>query len=440
MPKCGRLLLLALALALASCGRARSPNVVLIIGDAVGWADYGFIGSPVARTPWLDSLADQGTVFTHAYAAASFAKRSLPSLLVGMEPFALELRQRRFAAVPMPWEPAGTRYDALPRLLAARGYATLGVGQLGEGNVEQSGFGAGSGGPMVAPLLAFIDAHTREPFFAWYAPALPHPPYPAGEGDEPAAAGALAPDLAAYHAGISRLDDAVGAILTRLEQRGLRERTLVFYVSASGWDAVTAADPAERAAVGGGRGAHTIYELGFRTPLLASWPGVLPQGARDDALVSDVDLFATILDFAGAKIPARSTSRSLRPRLEGHGGAARERIFAETPEYRDPAWRAADGPAKLLHLARAWFVRTPEWRFVWYSEGDRSELYRIEEDPTEQHDVAAEHPDVTGELRDALAQAIADMDRAVDRDREMAQRIDAFEARRAEARRQRRAP
>jgi uncharacterized sulfatase len=405
------------------------PGILLVIGDDVGFDDYGFMGSTVARTPNLDALAAQGTVFTHAYTTASVCRPSLQSLLTGQHPYAVEarlarLRRERRAPVAL-----GEAFETLPERLAQAGYRTFQGGKFWEGPWRDAGFTDGiselpgwganlpslwqvSGGPSLAlgretlaPLFEFLDEAGEAPFFVWYAPMLPHQPF-----DAPARFADLYRDAPlpaharGYYANLARFDAGLGEILAHLERTGLRRRTAILYAADNGWNAMDVPPTErERYGLGGGGAKLTIHERGFRTPLVVSWPGVLPEGRRDDRLVSLVDVFATVLALAGQVPPAESAGRSLLPLLTGRGD------FVERAHVVGGGQRlGADGPPR----SRSWALRTREWRYEFESGDGREALYRIEEDPRGTRDLAGSQPEVLRELRAALAAEIEAMDRA----------------------------
>jgi apolipoprotein N-acyltransferase len=417
-------LLLGLLPLLGACGAdraARPPNIVLVIGDDHGWPDFGFMGSELARTPNLDRLAQEGTTFTHASNTASGCRPSLLTLLTGFH--TAELRSRLGPAgrsVQLPTDVI-RRFETLPGLLAQRGYATFQGGKHWEGDHTWAGFTHGmtrvepgqraaeppAGGAGLAlgrttmePLWSFLEAQRERPFFVWFAPMLPHAPFdaPAEYWEPQLDAGAAAP----YLANVVRFDARVGELLARLDALGLRERTLVVYLADNGWDAHTRA-PAQAGGagfdplIGGPRGKASLHELGFRTPLVFRWPGVVEAGRRDDRLVSSVDLFPTLLDFAAAPVPADRPGRSLHPLLTGRGGFARERVYGGMEQLRSEA------PGRgLLRSERGWFLRTREWRYLLYETRGEERLYRIDRDPYETADLAAAHPDTARRLREEL--------------------------------------
>jgi arylsulfatase A-like enzyme len=399
------------------------PNIVLVISDDHGWPDFGFMGSQRALTPNLDELAREGVVFTHAFDTASSCRPSLATLLSGLSPDQLAAQAEASApeAGDGPGPAARTRrrvaalkrVGTLPALLGARGYATFQGGKHWEGSYRDAGFSHGvtettgplfsGGGPnakalgrrTMQPLWDFLDAHRNVPFFVWFAPVLPHAPFDASPEyyERHRDAGAAQP----YLANVSRLDDRVGELLARIDALGLRERTLVVFLADNGWDAQSPEDDPLLLVMGGAEGKGSIRELGYRTPLVFRWPGVLPGGQRDDRLVSTLDLFPTLLDFAAAPTPPGRLGRSLYPLLMGRGDFSRQRIFGWQSRLRDAGAEAAGRRTPVA--GEAWFVRTPRWRSVWYPESGEQQLYRIDLDPLEREDVSDAHPAVTERLR-----------------------------------------
>lgn len=404
-------LVLGTASVVCAVGVARAatdrPNLVLIIGDDHGWPDAGFMGHPVVQTPNLDALAASGTTFTHAQNTASVCAPSLRTLLaavhttqweakrVALEAELGDLRRRTEVA----------HYRTLPRELARQGYLSWEGGKHWEGTFAQAGFTHGlatsvstnvftavgdqfgrenwSSGTALAPLQAFLDEAGSAPFFLWLAPALPHLPY-----DAPALFRTpyenlgLLPAEVGYYANVSWLDAFVGAVLAELDARGLRDDTLVVYVSDNG------AAPGPNSP-GAGKAKGTLYELGFRTPLIFSLPGRVPAGVVRDDLVSTLDVPATLLDYGGGDALDDGGARSLRTALETGAPAGGDRL-------------AGLLPGGTPESNGVW-VRTHEWRYLRTADG-HEELYRIDLDPYEDVDVAAEHPELLPAFRaDAAA-------------------------------------
>jgi uncharacterized sulfatase len=408
--------LLLLAAALAGGCRAEEvagpPNIVLVIADDLGWPDSGFMGSPIVQTPHLDRLAAEGTVFRNGYATASICRPSLRSLLTGLHPVQWTSRLQQLAreGVERPHAEAILGFTTLPALLRQVGYASFQGGKFWEGTYALAGFDEGmqltgdgryrseEGKPLgretLEPLSRFLDAHRDRLFFVWFAPMLPHVPH-----DAPEAYRSLYRDrgfsstAVGYYANVTRFDAVVGELVAELGERGLLERTLLVYLSDNGWDQppdLEIVDPR----FDGPRGKRTMYDLGFRTPIVLHWPGRVPEGVVREELVSTVDLFPTLLDYAGAPVPPGLPGASLRPLVEGRGRLERESVIEGMVEVRGGAGVGPNEPRPHL----GWSARRGRWHYIWY-EGDGEELYDVEADPREQRDLAREQPKVARRLR-----------------------------------------
>ena len=409
----------AVWLGLLGCGAAPAtpPNLVLVIGDDHGWRDFGFAGSPHAQTPHLDRLAAEGTVFRLGYSTASVCRPSLLSLLTGLDPSQFARRVRgleREAGRPLAAADVIRQVVTLPRALAGEGYQSFQAGKFFEGGYADAGFGSGMRGRArndkalarndevlarrtLEPVFDFLARQRDAPFFLWFAPKLPHVPHDPPPRFRAVYAGVdLPPGTLLYYANVTRFDAAVGALLERLDALGLRERTLVVYVVDNGW----LPGPVEGPylwSLGRPRGKNSLYEGGFRTPVVLRWPGRVPAGAVRDELVSTLDLFPTLLDYAGAPpVPGR-LGRSLRPLLEGRSAGWRDALVgyqktvrADTPE----GVQIGDGRP----VAGGHFVRTPRWHLLDWEERE-AELYDVAADPDERHDLAPRHPEVVEALR-----------------------------------------
>jgi hypothetical protein len=187
--------------------------------------------------------------------------------------------------------------------------------------------------------------------------------------------------VAGYYANISWLDAFVGRLLAELETRGLRDDTLIVFVSDNGMGA-------EQPIAGTGQGKGTLYEMGFRQPIVVSWPGHVPAGVTRTDLVPTRDIAPTLLDYARADALEDGDGRSLRRALETGAPAGRDRIVGS---FHMPTPRN-----------NGFWVRTPRWRYLTAADG-REELYAIDVDPYEQTDVAALHPDLLEEFRADVA-------------------------------------
>jgi uncharacterized sulfatase len=312
--------------------------------------------------------------------------------------------------------------DTLPRRLGEEGYTSFEAGKYWEGTFDRAGFDAGmadtfSGGlaldgddfgrPSTQALWDFLDSATEAPFFLWLAPMLPHVPMDSGpEFTDLYQDQGLVDTAIVYYANITRLDDLIAQILEGLEDRGLSENTLIVYVSDNGIEQDPYIEhPWAFFGLGGDRGKLSMYELGFRTPLVFHWPGEIPAGQRFSDLVSFEDLYSTTLDYGGATPGSRDTGVSLRARIEGTGGVARQRLYGmmEQIRTRPEEYVPGSGLRGLTSDEWAGFARTEEWRFVHYFDRGERELYRIENDPLEQTNVLGEYPEIGQRLEEGLA-------------------------------------
>jgi uncharacterized sulfatase len=418
-----------------------TPNLILIIGDDHGWPDFGFMGSPIVKTPHLDALASGGTTFPNGFTTASTCRPALASLLTGLHPVQWNawVQTMRRNGVHRPRYREITDFITLPKLLGPLGYSSFQGGKYWEGAYEKAGFTHGmrarptdltvdprdavheqAGGSSLVlgrstmqPLWDFIDAHrAREeepppsPFFVWFAPMLPHIPHDApGEFLNPYLEFELSRSTARYYANITRFDARLGDLVRYLDEAGLRENTLLVYLSDNGWDH----DPQSKRAseIGGVKGKASMHEMGFRTPIIFNWPGVVPAGQTRSELVSSVDLFPTLLDFAGGGSPANRPGVSLHPLLTRGESFSRTSVIGSSASLRPPGTAGARRRRTRVSLRheRAYFFRNSQWRYIWYPEHsqrpDRPEdqLFRIDEDARETRDVAAANPQRTSEFR-----------------------------------------
>ncbi len=420
----------SLAAAWQSQAAERRPNVVLIVTDDQGYADFGFQGSTRVRTPHIDALARAGVRMRQAYVSHPYCSPTRAGLLTGRY-------QQRFghennpAFLPENHEiglPAGEA--TLADLLAGAGYATGLVGKwhLGAappfhprrrgfdeffgflgggrnyflspaaGDVEteeyrakldhlagsaagaSSGAGAGHAAYLTDALsdhaVDFIRRHRERPFFLYLAYSAPHTPYQAPERYRRRFAGIAEDECRTYAAMISAVDDGVGRVLDTLRQLGIDRHTLIFLLSDNGGQ--TLYQCPDNAPLRGGKG--SLYDGGVRVPFLVAWPGRLEAGGSFEAPVSSLDVFATAAAVAGAR-PARAVDGvDLLPFLTG------EREVAPHPALY---WRVGGGAG--------WAVRSGRFKLIGRRGG--GELYDLEADAGETRDLAAEQPHKVRELR-----------------------------------------
>ena len=402
---------------------AAPPNLLVFIADDAGWDDFGVYGNKGIQTPNIDRLAAEGLKVEKAFLTIAQCSPSRISILTGLYPHQTGAEDLH---MPLPEDKR-----LVPSYLEEAGYFSghmkkTHYGPNGEAQFQW--YDAVSGRNYGQAMGDFLVEADGRPFFLWVGFVDPHRAY----GDAPALhdpADVRVPpqladtpetraDLAQYYDEIARMDQNIGAMLDTLEARGLRENTLVVFLSDNGM-------PFPRAK-------GTAYDAGIRTPLVFSWPSVIDSGAvYDEGLVSVIDLAPTFLDLAGLEKPEGMEGESLRPLLEEPlSYAGREHIFAERN------WHNCDEHIRAVRTARyklitnaytelplctpadasrspSWYslmerkkegTLTPEQSRLFEVPRARVELYDLEEDPGEFTNLAGDsaYADVALELAELL--------------------------------------
>lgn len=419
----GLFLLLSAAYALAAPSSIVSPNVVMIISDDHGWADYGFMGHTQVRTPHIDRLAAEGLLFRRGYVPSSLCCPSLASIITGRYPHQHKVTSND---PPVPHGMTGQQFHqsaafrdgretmnrhleavpTLPRLLAQREFASLQTGKWWQGDYRRGGFTHGMtkggrhgdagleiGRRTMQPIYDFIsDARSqRRPFFVWYAPMLPHQPH-----DPPERLLAkyrdVAPteQVARYWAMIQWFDETVGQLLAHLDQQNLAQDTIVVYLADNGWIQNPAAGRyAEKSK-------QSPYDGGVRTPIIVRWPNKIAP--RDSAaLATSIDLVPTLLAAAGIDVPEGLSGIDLR---DDGKVQQRQAIYGECFTHN-----AVDLNRPVANLRWRWIV-AGDWKLIdphkANEPGATAELYNVTLDPREEKNLAGEHADRVAELRKTL--------------------------------------
>ena len=204
--------------------------------------------------------------------------------------------------------------------------------------------------------------------------------------------GSCAEPHATFAAMVTRLDKFVGELVAKLKELGVYDNTIILFASDNGPHQEGGADPDFFNSNGPWRGyKRDLYEGGVRVPMIVSWPGHVAPGTDSDFMCSFWDMmptFRTVLD-RDAQV-ADMDGISLLPLLEGRPKDQTEHdfLYFEFAERHSQAARI--GPWKLVRLGIN-------------SESDHYELYNLDDDPGETHDIIADHPDRVEELKAVLA-------------------------------------
>nr|AEH26503.1 arylsulphatase [uncultured Acidobacteria bacterium A11] len=453
-----RRLLIFLALGTSLFAGESKPNILFILTDDQGWPTLGCYGNKLIATPHLDRLATEGARFTAAYAMPQCTP-TRAALFTGQH----TARTGMWHVLTNPWygypwapmrEPTwreGLPRDwfTLPKGLRAAGYVTGTAGKWhltadadGDYRALKPEAGDAFGFDFVAPrgdsqsagdkqvdfltdaAIGFIREQREKPWFFYLAHHTVHGPVLAPEALIARHRARGAPEKgsgnATFLAALEHLDNSVGRLMAALDELGLRERTLVVFMSDNG-GVSRSYDPkpftegpgtdtqlhlanAEfpNAPLRGWKGSP--YEGGIRVPCLVRWPGVVAAGRVVEAPAHVVDWLPTLLEVAGAK-PAAShhlDGVSLAPLLRGSGEPAERSLIFHMPLY-DLRWGAT--PCAV--------VRRGDWKLIEhfgdrfdaegkYVSGPHVELFQLRDDLGETRDLAAREPARRQALLDEL--------------------------------------
>ena len=437
------LLAIVSAVLLASSLPAAQPNIVFILADDMGYGDLGCYGHPTAKTPVIDRLAREGVRFTQHYANGPECSPTRTAFLtgryqqrtdglecaigtgnVGRYDDAIRLAKARQLGLP-------AKQAVLPSALKKPGYSSgvFGKWHLGyepQFNPLEHGwddfFGYMGGnvhyfnhrelsdlhvlyrgrlpvyeeGYMTHLItdssLDFIERNKDRPFFLFVSHETPHFPFQ-GPGDEKKRVDKsnwTEPDAKTYVAMLEDLDGEVGRVLAALKKHKLEENTLVVFVSDNGGFA-------RAANMGPLSGAKsTTLEGGIRVPLIMRWPGRIKPGTTSSQVSATFDLTRSILNLAGAKVPAEQLDGF---DLVNHITAGRKDFS------RTLFWRGKRGE-------RTWSaVRSGDLKYVRKVEGETSEwLFNLAGDIAEKNDLSNSRP---GDFR-RLKKLLADWEKDVE--------------------------
>ncbi len=423
---------------------AGKPNILFILADDSGYGDFGCYGQHNIQTPNVDRLAAQGVRFLQFYAGAPVCAPSRNTLMTGQHTGHTEIRGN--AKVNL-------RPDdvTVAEVLKQAGYATGLVGKWGLGSEGSNGtpnkkgfdffygyvdqthahnyyptflvrnetreplrnvvpnpgpYGQGvatakvdySDDLILAEGLKFMEQHKNGPFYLFYSSTLPH------ANDEARPNGMEIPSYGDYAkmdwpdaekgfaAMTTRFDDDVGKLLAKLKELGIENNTLVIVTSDNGPHAEGGHDATFFNSGGPFRGIkRDVYEGGIREPFIARWPGHIAPNSLSNQVAYFPDWLPTAAALAGAPAPPKIDGLSFLPALLGDE--------KDQPQHDFLYWEFFEnGTAQAVRLGDWKGVRTPMLT-------GPIQLYNLNSDPGELHDVAAEHPDIVAKIAADMAAA-----------------------------------
>ncbi len=377
----------------AGAGTARSPNVVFILADDMGYADLSCYGRRDYKTPQIDRLAAGGLKLTQAYSNSSVCSPTRCALATGRYQYRLRVGLEE----PVPFKsgdlglPAG--HPTIASLFRARGYRTALIGKWHLGADPEHGplragyehfFGLHGGAIdyfahetvmpatgkldlyeneqrvqrhgyltelLTAEALAEIErnARKRQPFLLSLHYTAPHWPWE-GPGDADVSkslSSIFHPDggsLETYARMVGALDDGVGRVLAQLARLGLERDTLVVFTSDNGGERFSDTWP-----FAGMKG--ELLEGGIRVPAIVSWPTRIAAGGVSEQVCATMDWLPTLLAATGGEPDAAylSDGENLLPHLLGKAATRPRTLHWRHKAHDQAAVRAGDW--KYLKLA-----------------------------------------------------------------------------------------
>jgi arylsulfatase A-like enzyme len=439
--------------------QSERPNIIYILADDLGYGDLSCYGQTHFSTPNIDRLAAEGMRFTQHYSGATVCAPSRSSLMTGMHTGHTPIRGNK-EVKPEGQYPLPDSVLTLPKLLKQVGYVTGGFGKWGLGPpgsegapnnqgfdeffgyncqrlahnyyprhlwqnenkvllIENEGTATGAYAPELIheQAMLFLEDNHHQPFFLYYPAVIPHAElvapkpymdrfrnkylpekqyqgYDQGPKYREGPYGSQPESHAAFAAMIAHLDDRVGALLLKLDELGIAENTLVIFTSDNGPHLEGGADPDYFDSNGLLRGyKRDLYEGGIRVPMIARWPGKVKAGTTSDHVSAFWDVLPTLADIAGVPVAAAIDGLSFAPTLKGLPGQLEH-------EYLYWEFHEKDGRRAL---------RKGNWKLVQYQvgipESTTTELFNLEDDPSESQDLVSAHPEVFNNLNQIMNQA-----------------------------------
>ncbi len=407
------------------------PNILHIVADDLGWKDVGFNGCQDIKTPNLDKLAAEGAKFSQFY-VQSMCTPTRAALMTGRYPFRYGLQT---IVIPGPANfGLDTSEHLLPQCLKEAGYTTAIIGKwhLGHADIKywpkQRGFDY-QYGAMIGELdyythsdagvldwfrnnkpvqeegyttqligndaVKYIGEQTPgKPFYLYLTFNAPHTPYQAPKEYVDRYPDIEDPTRRTYAGMVTCMDDEIGRVVAALEAKGLRENTLIIFHSDNGGtknamfagqmaDLTKIKIPCDNGSYRDGKG--SLFEGGSRVAACANWPGRI-KAQTVDGVIHAVDLYPTIAKLAGA-----STAKC-KP-LDGVDvwGTISEGAASPRNEvvYNVEPFRGA--------------IRQGDWKLFWRSLiPTKVELFNLAEDPYEQNNLSAAHPERVAAMQERL--------------------------------------
>ena len=417
------------------------PNFVVILCDDLGYGDIGSFGHPIIQTPNIDRMAVEGQKWTQFYVADPVCTPSRAGLLTGRYPIRNGMTSSK-RHVFFPDSPNGLPLEeiTIAEVLKTRSYATAAIGKWHLGHLpkylpQQQGFDYYFGIPYSndmdsdqwgkylkeaedpdyfskteffnVPLIEntqvierpadqttitkrytqkavqFIEQNKDQPFFLYLAHSMPHIPLFVSEKFRGRSKASLYVDV------IEEIDWSVGEVLKTLEKNQLDQNTIVVFTSDNGPWLLFKTHGGSAGPLRAGKG--TTFEGGQRVPTVFWGPGMVSPGVINQ-MGATLDLLPTFARLSGAQIPTDRkmdgydlsqvlTQKAASPRKDFYYWA-----FAELHGYRNEQYKIHIKQREAIHYGRKTIVL------------ERPELYDLQADISEKHDLADSSPEILSDL------------------------------------------
>ncbi|WP_405295685.1 sulfatase-like hydrolase/transferase [Algibacter sp. Ld11] len=414
-----KILLVAIVFIAASKAFSQTkPNIIVILTDDQGWADVGFNGATDIPTDNLDRLASQGVIFSNGYVSHPYCSPSRAGLLTGRY-------QARFGHdCNMPYkvendETVGTPLSEklIPEALKEQGYRTSAIGKWHLGDHPDlyppaqgfdHWFGFPGGGMnywgnstddihtvyrdrKIVPeselsyltddftneAIKFISKKDDKPFFMYLAYNAPHAPDHATRAYLEKTKHIEYAGRSVYAAMVNAVDTNVGKIDSTLVANGIKDNTIVVFLSDNGGRMQHADNRPNRGHKG------MLFEGGIKVPFFINWPNKINGGQTYSKPISSLDLFPTLLNAAQGDI-------SKEPQLDGVDLMP----FIHNTNKGNPHdvlfWRSSGN--------FEYAVRKGKFKLYKSAYKDKTLLFDLEKDHLERNDIASEHPEIIADL------------------------------------------
>ena len=413
-----------------SAGSSRPPNIVFVMLDDLGYADFGCYGGEMIETPNVDRLAAESLRFTDAYAGGAVCAPARCSLMTGLHTGHATIRANAGTAPIRPED------VTVGEVLQQAGYVTGIFGKWGLGDAHTPGeprlqgfdesFGylhqihahsyypeflwkngekyllpGNAGGKrtqysadiIFEASLDFIRNNKDRPFFLYAAYTLPHGRYEV-PSDAPYTDRDWPQQAKNFAAMVTRADDHIGRLWKLLQELGLEEDTVLFVTSDNGGTRQQNEFFHSNKPFRGAKG--QLYEGGIRVPMIVRWAGKTDAGRVSDVPWYFCDFLPTAAELAGAPTPPGIDGKSVLPLIIGSSQPVHDYLYWEHYTYSRKLRR--------LNLDSRWqAVRMGEWKAVRPAPSAPLELYNLAEDVGETRDLAAGEPGIVKRMEEIIA-------------------------------------